>query len=105
VSIYSCLKVDKQVSKFKLWPPFPNPFYKEIHIVFEVDEQARGSCEILNLCGEVVRRLYNGVFETGRHRLSWDGRDASQRLLSSGVYVVRLRCGRDQKVQKITFMH
>ena len=46
--------------------------------------------EVYDVSGRRVRELWRGDAVRGEHRMEWDGRDGEGRLLSSGVYFLRL---------------
>jgi hypothetical protein len=73
---------------------YPNPFNNATTIVFyaaDVGPQP-GEIEITiyDIGGRKIRTLYSGREEVGEHRISWDGRDDSNRELPSGVYFARI---------------
>jgi len=51
---------------------------------------------VFNLAGQRVAALVDGQREAGTYAVRWDGRDESGRALASGVYLYRLRVGRQQ---------
>src|SRR5262245_57023386 len=69
---------------------FPNPFNPTTTITFSLAEQARAVVAIYTSDGELVARLDNGVQGAGTHKVQWDGRNASGKLVGSGIYFYRL---------------
>ena len=69
---------------------FPNPFNPTTTIEFSLPAQARAVVAIYTSDGELVTRLDDGVRGAGTHKVQWDGRDASGKLVSSGIYFYRL---------------
>jgi flagellar hook assembly protein FlgD len=41
--------------------------------------------------GHLVRKLYDGLVEAGRHELLWDGRNENGRAVGSGQYFYRMK--------------
>ncbi len=76
---------------YVLYQNYPNPFNLRTVIPFYLPSNSRVAVRIYNLAGHLVRRLGEGEFSTGMHRVTWDGRDDQGRTLSSGVYVFRLQ--------------
>jgi hypothetical protein len=65
---------------------YPNPFNPTTEIRFAVAEPGEVVLRIYDIVGRPVRTLLEGWKEPGYHRVVWDGRDDSGRLLASGVY-------------------
>ena len=59
-------------------------------INYQLPQSGQASIKVYNLLGQEVRNLANGYKNAGAYSLQWDGRDANDRLVSSGVYLVRL---------------
>ncbi|HET9232696.1 MAG TPA: T9SS type A sorting domain-containing protein, partial [Candidatus Eisenbacteria bacterium] len=70
----------------------PNPFRAGAStlIQFEVPGQGPASLEIFDLNGHRVGALLNEALPTGKHSVSWNGRDDRGVPLSPGVYFYRL---------------
>ena len=43
--------------------------------------------KIHNVRGQLVKELDSGVREAGTHTVQWNGKDASGRTVSSGIYL------------------
>ena len=59
-------------------------------IQFEVPRQGAVSLQVFDLNGRQVAELLNQALPTGKHSVSWNGRDARGISLSPGVYFYRL---------------
>ena len=57
-----------------------------------------------NILGQRVRVLVNQAMPAGEHEVKWDGKDASGRDVSSGVYFSRLAVGDQARVQKMLLL-
>ncbi|MBN2171569.1 MAG: T9SS type A sorting domain-containing protein [Candidatus Krumholzibacteriota bacterium] len=68
----------------------PNPFNPATTVVFELGEAAPGRLAIYDVAGRRVAILAEGILAAGRNAVDWDGRDASGREMTSGVYFARL---------------
>ena len=84
-----------------LHPATPNPFRPETTLRLELARPAEVLVEIINPAGRRVRTVADGHFLDGIHRLEWDGRDGKGRELGSGLYFVRVRAGREEKVGRL----
>ena len=68
----------------------PNPFNPVTTIRFDVPRKSSVRVEVFDVSGRSVRILVDSVYERGRHELVWDGKDASNRAVASGIYFCRL---------------
>jgi hypothetical protein len=73
-----------------LAPVTPNPSIGDATLSYVLSHEGEVSLEILDLQGRIVRALARGTEGAGAHRLVWDGRDASGRPVTQGVYFARL---------------
>ena len=72
---------------------YPNPFNSSTIIRFALPADEEIELAVFNLTGQKVATLAEGVREASSYTVHWDGRDDSGHLLSSGVYLYRLRAG------------
>jgi len=75
---------------------YPNPFNSGTVIRFALPIREEVDLAVFNLAGQRVAALVDGQREAGTYAVRWDGRDESGRALASGVYLYRLRVGRQQ---------
>lgn len=74
---------------FAVGRPWPNPSDGGSTIRFEVPQRARLTADVFDVNGRHVRRLADGLFDPGEHRLAWDGRAEGGTPAPAGVYFVR----------------
>lgn len=62
-----------------------------------------GTAEVVayDAAGRRVRMLTSGVFTTGIHTTSWDGRDENGNDVTAGVYFLRSSSGGAQQTKKV----
>jgi ligand-binding sensor domain-containing protein len=72
---------------------YPNPFNAATMIAFDLPRSGNVAVRISAANGTSVRNLVGGVFETGEHRIRWDGRDDRGNSVPSGVYVASVMAG------------
>ncbi|NOX36421.1 MAG: T9SS type A sorting domain-containing protein [Calditrichaeota bacterium] len=95
-------KHDRQLpEQFVLYQNYPNPFNPQTTIAFVTPTRAPVYLEVLNLLGQTVRVLVNGVLPAGNHQVVWDGRDAQLNPVPSGIYFYRLRIDGQSQVRKM----
>jgi 1,4-alpha-glucan branching enzyme len=86
---------------FALEQNFPNPFNPETTIRFELPQPAEVTLRIFNLLGEEVITLAKEKRLAGPHSLVWNGRDAKNQPVASGIYLLRLEAENRAAVRKI----
>lgn len=84
---------------FHLAPPKPNPFNPTTEIEFSLEQPSELTLGVYDVQGRLVRSLASGVYETGRHRLLFDGTG-----LASGTYYARLTTGHATQSQRLTLL-
>lgn len=95
--------------KFKIFPPYPNPFNPITTIRFNLGETRISpksglnyrtvSLHIFDITGRLVETLINGKMEPGNHELKWDASE-----FASGIYFVELVSGQKRSVQKLVLL-
>ena len=83
--------VDLKPADFRLNLNYPNPFNPSTHIPFSVDIDGPISLVVYDVLGRPVKEIYNGWIESGWYKMSWDGLNADDREVASGVYLCRLK--------------
>jgi hypothetical protein len=69
---------------------YPNPFNPSTMIEFELAAPARVRLDVFTVDGRFIRRLTDGIYTDGPHRVSWNGRGTNGQTAASGVYFYRL---------------
>jgi beta-glucuronidase len=78
---------------------YPNPFNSQTVIRFTLPQAAEIRLDILNLRGEEVETIFNGMHPAGSFEKIWNSRKAA-----SGIYLVRLRSGGQVRLGKMTLV-
>jgi hypothetical protein len=73
-----------------------NPLKGEGYITFQVPSKMVVRVELIDVQGRVVKVLADGTFDRGTHRVKLDGSK-----LSGGIYFVRMKADKVDKVQKV----
>ncbi len=70
----------------------PNPFNPVSTIRFDLARKGKVSLRIYDVAGHLVRTLLHEERPAGRNQsIVWDGKDQEDRLISSGIYLYRLK--------------
>ncbi len=78
------------INQFELYPNYPNPFNPSTTISFTLPRSGNVEIVVFDISGRRVQTLIDTPLPAGRHQVVWNGRDASNRPVSSGVYFYRL---------------
>lgn len=79
----------------------PNPMSDATSIRFALPASGSVSVDVFDAGGRVIRTLAQGALAAGPHSVSWDGRDAEGRQVSSGVYYYRVKTAGEEQTRKI----
>ncbi len=77
-------------SQIQLHPAYPNPFNPSTTIPVSLSRPADVRLTVYNALGQVVRTLWEGRLTAGEHRFEWNGTNATNTPMPSGIYWVRL---------------
>lgn len=69
----------------------PNPFGRETTARFRLERAEIVDISVYDVAGRRVRRLHHGLLDAGERTVSWGGRDDLDRVVSPGVYFLRVR--------------
>jgi hypothetical protein len=76
---------------WRLYPVTPNPFNPETRIRFELPEPADIRLTIVNLKGQTIRVVWEGIKPGGKHQVAWNGLDKWNLSVPSGIYLLKLQ--------------
>jgi hypothetical protein len=83
---------------------YPNPFNPETIISFNNQIAGHISIDIYNVKGQLVKTLFNGFHNPGRHEIVWKGTDNNNNNVSSGVYFTKIKTKTTSETKKIMLM-
>lgn len=78
-------------SQFFLGQNYPNPFNLTTVIPFNIETKSRVDISIYNSDGKFVDTLVSRIFDPGQHSIEWNGKDAKNMILASGVYFYKMK--------------
>ena len=76
---------------FELSQNYPNPFNPTTWIEYRLSSPVHTEISIYDVLGRYTRTLVNENQSTGFYNIQWDGKDANQKDVSSGIYFIRMR--------------
>lgn len=88
-------------SELGLFQNYPNPFNPSTEIQFDVPISSKVTVEIYNLLGQKIRTLIDENRPAGSYQVTWDGKDANNIFVSSGIYLYRLQAGKFMETNKM----
>jgi len=91
-------------NEFQLEQNFPNPFNPSTTIPLHLEKSAYIKLTVINLMGQTVRVLSEGVAAAGDHSVRWDGRNDAGEIVSAGVYLFRLESGKQAQIKKLVLV-
>ena len=91
-------------SGFELAQNYPNPFNPQTVIKYQTTQSSRVELAVYNLLGQKVRVLVNEIKPSGSYEARWDGTNDFGEVVSSGVYVYRLKSGEFESTKKMVFL-
>ncbi len=69
---------------------YPNPFSSICNIEVKSPQNSFADIAVYNLKGQLVKTLHNGIVTSSKHSYIWDGKDASNGEVASGVYFIKM---------------
>ncbi len=81
----------------------PNPFIRQTAIDFNAGS-APACLTVYDLTGRPIRNLLTPETWIGTGQVTWNGRDDAGRLLSPGIYFLRLQLGKVCQTSKVLFL-
>jgi len=90
--------------QFDLSQNYPNPFNPETVIEYQLPKEASVRLQVYNLLGQHIRTLVDEQKEAGYHQVKWDGKDASGKQVTSGMYIYAIEAGDFRMTKKMVKM-
>ena len=84
--------------------PTPNPFNPQATLRFTLERAGRIDLSVYDLRGRRVATLAEGPYAAGYHEVVWQGRDADDRSVASGLYLARLRAHDRELTQRMMLL-
>jgi hypothetical protein len=91
-------------TNYALAQNYPNPFNPSTTIAYALPTAENVILEIFNILGEKVTTLVNEPQAAGTYAVRWDGRNAQQTPVGSGIYLCRIQSGSFTRVIRMLLM-
>jgi hypothetical protein len=88
----------------KLENNYPNPFNPETVIKYQISEDNKVELYIYNIRGQLVKTLINQKQPAGEYKVIWNGTNEKNQLVTSGVYLYKLRTGNKTYTKKMLLL-
>ncbi len=90
--------------QFTVSNAYPNPFNPETHMIVDLTGNENLNIFIYDMKGRVVTQLINDRLPSGRHFITWNGKDIKGNQIASGMYMIRVMGSHFEHWQKITLL-
>lgn len=87
-----------------LYQNHPNPFNPSTKISYSLPTECNVILEIFDISGKLVKTLINGKESAGIQSIEWDGCDAVNKQVTSGIYFYRLTAGKEKIAKKMVLL-
>ncbi len=88
----------------RLYNNYPNPFNPETRISFNLNSSQKVSLNIYNIKGEIVKTLLDQYMNMGNHEIVWNGKDADNKPMPSGIYFYQLKTSSFMSTKKMLLL-
>jgi Secretion system C-terminal sorting domain len=89
---------------FQLFQNYPNPFNPSTAISYQIPQSSFVTLEIFNVLGQKISTLVNANQMTGKHTVTWNGRDSFGKEVSTGIYFYRIKAGNFSSTKKMILL-
>lgn len=80
---------------------YPNPFNVQTKIEFSLAKSELVIMEIFNIQGELILTLFSRPLEPGSYSVTWNGKNSNGSDVASGIYLCRLKAGKEVVLGKM----
>ncbi len=89
---------------FSLGQNYPNPFNPQTTIEYNLDKAGDVQVVVYDINGKRIQTLYEGYRQAGNYQLTWNGMNAQNQQVASGVYFYKMQCNGNTLVRKMTLI-
>ncbi|MBD3288225.1 PKD domain-containing protein [candidate division KSB1 bacterium] len=91
-------------AEFALEQNYPNPFNPETYIEYQLPHDTFCTIRVMNMLGQEIKMLQNGMKQAGYHSVIWDGTDNAGSPAVSGIYFYRIEAGEFISTRKMILL-
>ncbi|NQT27004.1 cellulase family glycosylhydrolase [candidate division KSB1 bacterium] len=91
-------------SNFRMEQNYPNPFNPTTQIQYDIAEPSHVQVTVYNIHGQKVKTLLNQFQRSGEYAITWDGTNAFNQEVGSGVYIFEILAGEKRLQHKMMLM-
>ncbi|MBE0433697.1 T9SS type A sorting domain-containing protein [candidate division WOR-3 bacterium] len=91
--------------EFIMHTPMPNPFVTDIAIQFSVPRSGKLALNVYDITGRHVTKILDEIMEPGNYSINWRSRDNNGKMLSSGVYFLRVNYEKESITRKLVLVY
>jgi len=101
------VKIDDDVNlpiAYRLDQNYPNPFNPTTTIQYGIVKEGLVTLTVYNILGQEVKTLVNTQQNGGTYKVTWNGLDNHNRMVSNGIYIYRIVSNDFVKSKKMVFL-
>jgi len=83
---------------------YPNPFNPSTIISFSIHNDSNVELSIFNIKGQKIATLIKEHIQKGKHTAIWSGVDESNKPVSSGIYLYKIKVGNQESVNRMLLL-
>ncbi len=83
---------------------YPNPFNPTTTITFDIPKESYVTLTIYDMMSRRVNELVSGRVSSGKHSVIWNGTDANNNPVASGMYLYQLKSGDFVETKKLLLL-
>ncbi len=91
-------------AEYSLGRNYPNPFNPVTHFTYALPGNGAVSLIVFDLLGREIRTLVDEPMAAGTYTAVWDGKDDAGKLVTTGIYLVRMRAEGFSATRKVVLM-
>ena len=92
------------IQHFSLFQNYPNPFNPKTDISFFLPEDGYVSLTIHDMLGRKIKTLVDGFQFAGYKKVNWNARNNYNELVSTGMYIYKMKAGNFIEVKKMLLL-
>lgn len=93
-----------EVTNFKLYNNYPNPFNPTTTIEFATSEREFVTITVFDMLGNKIKTLVSNIMEPGLKSIIWDSKDDNGYSVSSGIYFYNIKVGQYNQTKKMILL-